>query len=77
MKPLIRTHRRAFVRSAGALAAGVALSRPAGAQTYPARTVRLIVGLPPGSAPDIVARLVAQWMSQRFGQPFVVDNWAG
>ena len=77
MEPLIKIHRRAFVRSAGALAAGVALSRPAGAQTYPARTVRLIVGLPPGSAPDIVARLVAHWMAQRLGQPFVVDNRPG
>jgi tripartite-type tricarboxylate transporter receptor subunit TctC len=72
----MKIHRRAFMRSASALAAAVTLST-ARAETYPARPVRLIVGLPPGSAPDIVARLVAQWLPQRLGQPFVVDNRPG
>jgi tripartite-type tricarboxylate transporter receptor subunit TctC len=76
MDPM-KIHRRAFMRSASALAVGATLSTSARAETYPARPVRLIVGLPPGSAPDIVARLLAQWLSQRLGQSFVVDNRPG
>jgi tripartite-type tricarboxylate transporter receptor subunit TctC len=76
MEPLMKIHRRAFMRSASALAAAVTLST-ARAETYPTRPVRLIVGLPPGSAPDIVARLVAQWLPRRLRQPFVVDNRPG
>src|SRR2546428_13841091 len=44
------------------------------AQTYPTRPVRFIVGFPPGGPNDILARLVGQWMSDRLGQPFVVEN---
>lgn len=73
----MKIHRRAFMHLASALSAGATLSTPAWAETYPARPVRLIVGLPPGSAPDLVARLVAQWLSLRLGQPFVVDNRPG
>jgi tripartite-type tricarboxylate transporter receptor subunit TctC len=73
----MKIHRRAFMRSASALVATATLSMPARSETYPARPVRLIVGLPPGSAPDIVARLLAQWLSQQLGQPFVVDNRPG
>jgi len=48
------------------------------AQTYPARPVRLIVGLPAGgSASDIVARLMGQWLSKRLGQQFIVENRPG
>jgi tripartite-type tricarboxylate transporter receptor subunit TctC len=44
------------------------------AQTYPSRPVRMLVGSTPGAAPDIVARLFAQWLSEHFGQPFVIEN---
>ena len=47
------------------------------AETYPSRPVRLIVGLPPGNSPDIVARLIGQMLSERLGQPFVVENRPG
>ena len=47
------------------------------AQTYPARPVRLIIGYPPGGSADITARLLGQWLSERLGQPFVIDNRPG
>ena len=50
------------------------MSRIARAQAYPTRPVRLIVGFTPGSAPDIVARLMGQWLSERLGQQFLVEN---
>jgi len=62
---------------AGGVATLAAGSRMAWGQTYPVRPVRLIVGAAAGSAPDINARLVAQWLSERFGQPFVVENRPG
>ena len=52
-------------------------SRIASAQPYPARPVRLIVQTPAGGSPDIIGRIVAQWLSERLGQPFVVENRAG
>jgi len=68
--------RRAFLRLAAA-AALPALPRIALAETYPSRPVHIVVGLAPGSASDIIARLAGQWMSGRLGQPFVVDNKSG
>jgi tripartite-type tricarboxylate transporter receptor subunit TctC len=68
--------RRTFLR----LAAGAALAaRPLGAwaQAYPARPVRIIVPFSPAGTTDIVARLMAQWLSERFGQQFVVENRPG
>ena len=50
---------------------------PAAAQTYPTRTVHLVVGFPPGSGPDLIARLISQDLSQALGQSFVVDNKSG
>ena len=63
------------------LAIGVAplsgLSRSAAAQAYPTRPVHLIDPTPAGGSPDIIARLMAQWLSERLGQPFVVENRTG
>jgi tripartite-type tricarboxylate transporter receptor subunit TctC len=54
-----------------------AVSRIAWAQTYPTRPVRLIVGFPPGGSAEIMARLMGQWLSERLGQPFVIENRPG
>src|SRR5215813_12875859 len=61
----------------GAGAAVLAAPRLAQSQNWPARPVRIIVGLAPGGGTDIVARLTAQWLSDRLGQPFVVENRPG
>jgi tripartite-type tricarboxylate transporter receptor subunit TctC len=69
--------RRAFLRLAAG-AAALPLLRPiARAQSYPARPVRLLVGFPPGGGVDIVARLLGQWLSERLGQQFIIENRAG
>jgi tripartite-type tricarboxylate transporter receptor subunit TctC len=70
-------HRRQFLHLAAGAAALPAMSRIAGAQTYPTRPVRLIVGFPPGGATDITARLIGQWLSERLGQPFIIENRPG
>ncbi|HLH98387.1 MAG TPA: tripartite tricarboxylate transporter substrate binding protein [Xanthobacteraceae bacterium] len=69
--------RRKFLNLAASSAALTALSRISGAQAYPSRAVRIIVGGPPGGPTDIAARLISQWLSARLGQPFVVDNRPG
>jgi tripartite-type tricarboxylate transporter receptor subunit TctC len=69
--------RRRFLRLAAGAAALPSVSRVAWAQAYPSRPVHLIVGGPPGGAADIVARLMSQWLSERFGRPFVIDNRPG
>src|SRR6476619_2919497 len=73
----MRFPRRAFLRLAGTALALPAVSRLAGAQVYPARSVRLIIGYPPGGSADITARLMAQWLSERLGQTFVIENRPG
>src|SRR3954468_19660222 len=70
-------HRRQFLHLAVGAAALPALPRVACAQTYPSRPVRIIVGFPAGSAPDVVARLIGQWLSERLGQSFVIENRTG
>jgi tripartite-type tricarboxylate transporter receptor subunit TctC len=69
--------RRKFLHLAAGAAALPALSRIARAQTYPTRPVRLIVGFPPGGSGDITARLIGQWLSERLGQQFVIENRPG
>jgi tripartite-type tricarboxylate transporter receptor subunit TctC len=69
--------RRQFLHLVAAAAALPAVSRFAWAQSYPSRPVRIIVGVPPGGGIDIVARLIGQWLSERLGQPFVVENRPG
>ena len=70
-------HRRQFLHLAAGAVALPAVSGIARAQTYPTRPVRLIVGFAPGGPTDILARLMGQWLSERLGQPFVVDNRPG
>jgi tripartite-type tricarboxylate transporter receptor subunit TctC len=69
--------RRCLLALAASAVALPALPRLARAQEYPARPVRLVVALPAGIAPDIIARLVGQGLSERLGQPFVIENRPG
>jgi tripartite-type tricarboxylate transporter receptor subunit TctC len=69
--------RRQFLHLAASAVALPALSRMARAQTYPTRPVRLLVAFPPGSTSDTVARLVGQSLSQRLGQPIIIENRTG
>jgi len=71
------SHRRQFLRLAAGASALPALPCVARAQTYPTQPVRLIVGFPAGNASDILARLIAQSLSERLGQQFVVENRPG
>jgi tripartite-type tricarboxylate transporter receptor subunit TctC len=70
-------HRRKFLHLAAGAAALPAVLRVARAQAYPTRPVRLIVGFPAGGGADTLARLTAQWLSERLGQQFVIENRPG
>jgi tripartite-type tricarboxylate transporter receptor subunit TctC len=69
--------RRTFLHLAAGAAALPVLPRIARAQAYPLRPVRWIVGAPAGGPNDILARLMGQWLSERLGQPFVIENRPG
>src|SRR5215470_12594070 len=69
--------RRRFLGLAMGAAALPALGRAARAEAYPARPVRIVVGVPPGGTFDLVARLIAQWLTERLGQQFTIENRPG
>ncbi len=69
--------RRHLLRLTGGALAAAALARPAVALDYPTHAVRIVVGFPPGGPTDIFARLIAQWLSDHWHQPFIVDNRPG
>jgi len=69
--------RRTFLHLAVSAAALPAVPRFARAQVYPSRPVRLIIGFAPGGTVDIIARLLGQWLSERFGQPFIIESRPG
>jgi tripartite-type tricarboxylate transporter receptor subunit TctC len=73
----VKLPRRKFLHLAGGAAALPIVSGSARAQAYPSRPVRLIVGFPPGGGADTIARIIGPWLSQRLGQPVVIENRPG
>ncbi|QDW39771.1 tripartite tricarboxylate transporter substrate binding protein [Bradyrhizobium sp. KBS0727] len=73
----MKLQRRQFLQLAAGAAALPVTSGVAGAQTYPARPVRLVIGYTPGGSADLTARLMGQWLSERLGQSFVIENRPG
>src|SRR6202051_693359 len=69
--------RRKFLYLAAGAAAFPVATRIASAESYPSRPVHIIVGFPPGGAADVTARLIGQWLSERLGQPFIIENRPG
>src|SRR4051794_18013365 len=74
---IMKFPRRSFLQLAVGAAASPAMPRMARAEAYPSRPVRLIVGFPAGGATDIQARLMGQWLSERLGQQFIIENRSG
>src|SRR6516162_3639567 len=73
----VKLLRRKFLHLAAGAAALSALSRTAWPQAYPSRPVSLVAGFAPGGGVDITARLIGQWLSERLGQQFVIENRPG
>jgi len=73
----MRFPRRQCLHLAVGVAALPAVSRIAWAQAYPSRPVRIIEAFAPGGGSDIIARLMGQWLSERFRQPFIIENRQG
>src|SRR3954469_5968212 len=73
----MRLHRRAFLRLTAGAAGLSVVPGLARAQVYPAKPVHIIVGFAPGSSSDILARLIGQRLSDRLGQPFIIENRGG
>jgi tripartite-type tricarboxylate transporter receptor subunit TctC len=73
----MKLHRRRFLHLAAGAAASPVMSRAASAQSYPTKSVRVIVGFAPGGGNDIAARLISHWLSERLGQQFIVENRPG
>ena len=73
----MKLHRRKFLQVATGIAALPAFSRIAHAEVYPSRPVRILVGYTPGGSADITARLIGQWLSEKLGQQFVIENRPG
>jgi tripartite-type tricarboxylate transporter receptor subunit TctC len=73
----MRSSRRRFLRLAAGAMALPAAARVARAESYPARPVRIVIGFNAGGAPDVVARLLAQWLSEHVGQNFLIENRPG
>jgi tripartite-type tricarboxylate transporter receptor subunit TctC len=73
----MKLQRRRFLHLAAGVVAVPVLRRIAWAQAYPARPVRIIVGFAAGGSTDIIARLMGQWLSERLGQPFIIENRIG
>jgi tripartite-type tricarboxylate transporter receptor subunit TctC len=69
--------RRTFLKLAGGVVTAPALTQPASADTYPARPVHIVAGFAAGGGVDITARLIGQWLSERLGQSFIVENRPG
>lgn len=77
MPSIMKLTRRRFLHLAGATAALPVVSGRTRAESYPARPVRIVVGYPPGGSNDTLARLIGPWLSERLGQPFIVENRPG